>query len=1105
LRSLTLLNGAAALVDSSSAANVLTISGNITGSSRGMLIVSTGDKLTLAASSGSHSNLRLYAVAEGALDIVGSATMGSGSWVLVNGKLLTGRTDSDLTISDGAIVRLTEACRLLSLGTMNFRSLNVDGGIMSVQSDITDVLTATTRWSINVATLTTSSTDNAYFEVLGQADMNIGTIESNGRFSLDAAVLSSRTWNITNPSSAQYFSVRAGDTVRFIWTQQSTRQSVLLRNDIGGGATWPCTFDNGAFDGFQSCQLTAMGDYYYSIQGDPVVGRITVTDKYDYAYTGGTTSSYLVSNTQLTNGGTMFAGRFNTFTATLTSSGTFNMESYGTQHINTLRVTGGTFATYNPVVFEGLTSGSSMLAINVNGNGNLRFDLVEYNNAVYTGSSRVRVVDITVGGPSAGYWYAKQVSVLRVDTSFTVSSRGRFEMNPDAAGRLYSIPRLTVYGGSAYFYRAVSFSHPVAITVGGDGTRNGILDLDSIIVGSVIGNLPSVDPNPYALPASVSNIGGGSGSITINNNGQMRAARLAIQLDSVSIQQGGTLEFYSEGNARADSFYINGNMYIYNPCTLRGKDGGIMDSFTIGPSGLLIIDRVNNAEQSTSTEIFNWNITDVNTIASDIHTIDGILHAGLLDTTDGGVQPLGWVNLRVGGTFTFFPHSSIRIKSTTIYGNGKIESLVSLTQNTPWIGQDLTITGTGTLDLNQKSIVLAGPGLGAVPSYMYIGSLLLASTGARFYASSLRILAGMVYNRGTIDVSQGGSICNFGRGAPTSISSSNGASFGGRGGAKGGFATVGSVYGNVLYDGSIYDVPSDVSPDLFYGSGGACGNLNPSSAGARGGGFIQMHTRTMVNLGSIRSNGQDGLVEQVGGGSGGSISILTSHLRGSTGRYSVTGGDAYNASSGGGSGGRVFIREGGSDQWVPMFTTASSSQASVPSLFDNSDLTVWEPTDTTSASLIMDFGEPVTLVKMVMRVAAINAVPFTLQSSSYFDRGYEVVDALDIIPSGLVLYNETFEWSEIKNASQTRRFWKLTFQDFTGSPVQVSEIVLNACTGLVSSSGGSLVCGNRTPKLIGNAAMSSFTSNSWTSFLSTMGENRAADPSSQTTTSSGCK
>jgi len=156
-----------------------------------------------------------------------------------------------------------------------------------MQADASDLSNPLKRWQMSIQTL--SVVNNGYLETLGPASMDIHTISNSATVRLDANAWSARIWNLTNPATATSFQVRRDDTIRFIFSGRSTSNTIVLPTDLGG-SVWPCTFQTGLFYNVQTCQLSTPGSYYYRIytNGAPSgsIGVITVTDSYDYAWTG---------------------------------------------------------------------------------------------------------------------------------------------------------------------------------------------------------------------------------------------------------------------------------------------------------------------------------------------------------------------------------------------------------------------------------------------------------------------------------------------------------------------------------------------------------------------------------------------------------------------------------------------------------------------------------------------------------------------------------------------------------------------------------------------------------------------------------------------------
>lgn len=134
----------------------------------------------------------------------------------------------------------------------------------------------------------------------------------------------------------------------------------------------------------------------------------------------------------------------------------------------------------------------------------------------------------------------------------------------------------------------------------------------------------------------------------------------------------------------------------------------------------------------------------------------------------------------------------------------------------------------------------------------------------------------------------------LGVGAGATLSSQgSGGGYGGAGGNSSAGAVGGTNYG-----------PATKPVDR--GSGGGSG-ANTYFGGSEGGGAVQMIVGGTLSLdGSVSANGNPGLQDDSGGGSGGSIWITAGALTG-TGNISATGGDGDLFGGGGGGGGRIAI------------------------------------------------------------------------------------------------------------------------------------------------------------------------------------------------------
>jgi RHS repeat-associated protein len=168
-------------------------------------------------------------------------------------------------------------------------------------------------------------------------------------------------------------------------------------------------------------------------------------------------------------------------------------------------------------------------------------------------------------------------------------------------------------------------------------------------------------------------------------------------------------------------------------------------------------------------------------------------------------------------------------------------------------------------------------------------------------------------NAKNLNIEEGSYITANGKGYPAGQglgagnSSTNGGSGGGYGG-KGGDGDSPLKSGGLIYGSAISPV------DLGSGGGGPRGTINNivyNSTGGPGGGAIKLNISGILTLyGLISANGGDAIGSQSGGGSGGSIYIITDTLSGygsiisNGGKSGPIGGGA---AGGGGGGGRIAI------------------------------------------------------------------------------------------------------------------------------------------------------------------------------------------------------
>jgi hypothetical protein len=210
--------------------------------------------------------------------------------------------------------------------------------------------------------------------------------------------------------------------------------------------------------------------------------------------------------------------------------------------------------------------------------------------------------------------------------------------------------------------------------------------------------------------------------------------------------------------------------------------------------------------------------------------------------------------------------------------------------NTP-----ISVALTNLNDLSLANGAIAYPLAGILQvSNLVIGSnAALTSVKGQTNVDVVALGAATVQAGGMINLDGFGFGTNSGPGAGVSSNwVGSGAGYGGRGGASS-MAAGGPSYGSILH-------PVD------QGSGGGQGY--PSGvAGGEGGGAIRLQVGGALTIdGQLSADGHDGLQDNSGGGSGGSIWITANSLAGS-GIIEANGGAGEFYQGGGGGGGRIAI------------------------------------------------------------------------------------------------------------------------------------------------------------------------------------------------------
>jgi hypothetical protein len=184
-------------------------------------------------------------------------------------------------------------------------------------------------------------------------------------------------------------------------------------------------------------------------------------------------------------------------------------------------------------------------------------------------------------------------------------------------------------------------------------------------------------------------------------------------------------------------------------------------------------------------------------------------------------------------------------------------------------------------------------------SFPLLNNLTIASGGLLTISSSQSTLDLLVFNN--VNVESGGVIAVDGEGYPqgggpgagqSREEDGSGAGYGGAGGASA-TAPGGASYGSI-------NQPVD------FGSGGGFGG-GPLSGGSEGGGAIRLSVGGILTVdGQISADGEPGLQDNSGGGSGGSIWVTAGTLAG-IGQFTADGGAGELYGGGGGAGGRIAL------------------------------------------------------------------------------------------------------------------------------------------------------------------------------------------------------
>ncbi len=347
--------------------------------------------------------------------------------------------------------------------------------------------------------------------------------------------------------------------------------------------------------------------------------------------------------------------------------------------------------------------------------------------------------------------------------------------------------------------------------------------------------------------------GAGGGALTFNVSG-------SFTNNGVVSANGGPVVGYQAGGGSGGSVYVRtGALYGSGAFTANGGVGGEAG----GGGGRVAI--YYDAPSSTYTGFA------ASTATGGACGANGNSNCSNTTTSVGG-----------NGTAAFFD-TSVTNNNLAIYQNFTIPAGTTPTYNSVTVqpGSQLTIGGGATLTV-ANALTVSGTVVAQSTNNTATVNDVWAGPGVAINAGSITVNA-----NGSLNADTQGYVAGAGPGgAPAGTSA--GGSYGGLGGVGNG-ASPSPTYGSLM-----------LPVDLGSGGGTRCCGTIP---GAGGGALGLTVSGTLTDNGVISANGGDGTGLQVGGGSGGSVSIHTATLAGS-GSIAANGGAGGEA---GGGGGRVAL------------------------------------------------------------------------------------------------------------------------------------------------------------------------------------------------------
>jgi hypothetical protein len=277
-----------------------------------------------------------------------------------------------------------------------------------------------------------------------------------------------------------------------------------------------------------------------------------------------------------------------------------------------------------------------------------------------------------------------------------------------------------------------------------------------------------------------------------------------------------------------------------------------------------------------------------------------------LSDFSGTIEALGGPGLTGGGAGTVYINSA----------DGALNRL--LIENAGLAGTNTPLSSAYRLPPPPFDLVISG-GAGVQPlTPLPLLSNLMITAG-----SSLTLPPGGPTNLAllvlkNLQVASGGLVSATAHGYGQGLGPGAGSSSGGDG-AGGGYGGMGGTSISGAAGGAAY---GSLTQPIDQGSGGGAGTTTYTS-GSEGGGAIRLSVGGVLTVnGALTADGDAGLQDNSGGGSGGSIWISASTLAGS-GWISASGGSGELYGGGGGAGGRIAIYSPANSYTGVVFTAAA--------------------------------------------------------------------------------------------------------------------------------------------------------------------------------------